>query len=76
MTEKFPYLHALELKFGKGFAKDLMGGECLRLFPLKNVNTDLWSEWSFHILLSEKSNSNGYLLVYWEWAGLSSNGFS
>lgn len=57
MTGKLSCLHALKLEFGKGFAKDLMGGGCLRLFPLKNVNT----EWSFHILLSEKSNSNGYL---------------
>lgn len=39
MTEKLSYLHALKPKFGKGFAKDLMGEECLRLFPLKNVNT-------------------------------------
>lgn len=49
-------LHALNLKFGKGFANDWMRGECLRLFPLKHVNTDLWSERSFHILLPEKSN--------------------
>lgn len=33
MTEKISYLHPLKLKFGNGFAKDLIGGECQ--LPLK-----------------------------------------
>lgn len=49
-----------------------MSEGCLRLFPLKTINT----KWSFHILLSEQLNSNGHVLVYWGWARLISNGFS